>query len=321
VDVNVAQARVARDQTANWARSARTIGTAAAVLILLVSGLLVWWLRARAFRPVLGLARALQEFGAGDRAARAEEAGPAELREMATRFNEMASALGAQRDAQLASLAGVAHDLRGPLSTLRVVVATISPERPLGAEADVRRTLALVGRQITGLDRMVGDLLDRARFDVGKLELDVQDCDVRAIVQDVVDLFASASTRHRFAITVPEDRVTVRCDALRIEQVVTNIVSNAVKYSPEGGTVRVCVRSAGAGTAEVEVADEGLGISEEDRRHLFEPFRRVGDSKHSIPGSGLGLYVARQIVTAHGGRIDVESVPGRGSTFRLSLGA
>jgi signal transduction histidine kinase len=319
-DVNVAQARAAREHAADWEKTARGIGTVAAAMILLTSGWLVWWLRARAFRPVFGLARALAEFGAGNRGARADETGPAELREMARLFNEMAAALAAQRDAQMASLAGVAHDLRGPLSTLRVAVATLSPDRPLGPEADVRRMLALVSRQIARLDRMVGDLLDRARFEAGKLELNVRDCDLRAIVQDVVELFATASSGHRFAVMLPDEPLSVRCDALRIEQVVTNLVSNAVKYSPDGGTVRVSARAAGAG-AEIEVADEGIGISEEDLRHLFEPFRRVGDRKHAIPGSGLGLFVARQIVTAHGGRLDVESAPGRGSTFRLRLAA
>jgi signal transduction histidine kinase len=97
-------------------------------------------------------------------------------------------------------------------------------------------------------------------------------------------------------------------------------VSNAVKYSPDGGTVRVSARAVGSG-AEIEVGDEGIGMSEEDVRHLFEPFRRVGDRQHSIPGSGLGLFVTRQIVTAHGGRLEVDSVPGRGSTFRVSLPA
>jgi two-component system, OmpR family, sensor histidine kinase MtrB len=321
VDINVAQARAAQDRTASWERSARFIGTAAAALLLAVSGLLVWWLSTRAFRPVFGLARAMEAFGGGERGARAEETGPAELREMAARFNEMASALAAQRDAQMAFLAGVAHDLRGPLSTLRVAVATMPPDRPLGTEADVRRTLALVARQITRLERMVGDFLDRARIEAGKLELQVEDCDVRAVVQDVVDLFAPASGQHRFAVSLPPDRVMVRCDALRIEQVVTNLVSNAVKYSPDGGVVGVALRDLGGGV-EIEVVDHGIGMSDEDRRRLFEPFRRVGgESRHSIPGVGLGLFVVRQIVAAHGGRIEVESQPGHGSTFRFRLGA
>lgn len=317
-DLNVGQAREQQDRTARWARFARAIGIVSAVLLLVLAGLLVWWLNTRAFQPVFALAAAMQGFGAGERGVRAEETGPAELREMAIRFNEMASALSAQREAQMAFLGGVAHDLRGPLSTLRMAVAIASPDRPLGGEEEIRRTLALVARQITRLERMVGDFLDRARIEAGKLELDAREHDLREVVSEVVELFRSASEKHPLEVALPPQPVVVRCDALRVEQVVTNLVSNAVKYSPGGGTVRVVLKD-GDHDAEIEVKDDGIGVSEADRRRLFEPFRRVGDRRGEIPGVGLGLFVSRQIVTAHGGTIEVQSEPGRGSTFRVRL--
>ena len=318
-DLNVAQAREQQATTAGWAAFARAMGIVSAVLLLGVSGILVWWLNSRAFQPVFALAGAMQSFGAGDREVRATETGPAELRAMAVRFNEMASALAAQREAQMAFLGGVAHDLRGPLSTLRAALAIASPDRPLGTEEEVRRTLALVARQITRLERMVGDFLDRARIEAGQLDLDPADADLRTIVADVVELFRPASgPSHRIEVDLPAEPLVARCDPLRIEQVMTNLVSNAIKYSPGGGVVRIALRD-GAGGVEIEVADQGLGISEADQVRLFEPFRRVGDRRNAIPGAGLGLFVVKQIVAAHGGMVEVRSDPGRGSTFRVRL--
>ena len=118
---------------------------------------------------------------------------------MAARFNEMASVLSAQREAQMAFLAGVAHDLRNPLSALRLAVAVNAPDRALGSEEDVRRTLALVSRQVVRLERMIGDFLDRARIEAGRLELQMRECDLRAVVEDVADLFRSASSPRRLA--------------------------------------------------------------------------------------------------------------------------
>ena len=108
----------------------------------------------------------------------------------------------------------------------------------------------------------------------------------------------------------------IRCDPLRIEQVITNLLSNAIKYSPEGGRVDVAVAPQEDG-AVISVTDQGLGISEEDQQRLFEPFRRVGLSMETIPGVGLGLFVVRRIVEAHHGRIDVTSARGKGSSFRI----
>ena len=121
-------------------------------------------------------------------------------------------------------------------------------------------------------------------------------------------------------VQLPEEPAVVECDPMRIEQVVTNLISNAIKYSPDDAPVTVSVASNDEEVA-VSVADRGIGLSEEERQRLFEPFRRVGLSKEAVPGVGLGLFVVKRIVDAHHGRIEVESEPGEGSTFRVLLPA
>ncbi len=321
VDMNVEQARVARTRATHWNDVAKVLGLGSGVLLFGTAGLVIWWVSTRAFRPVLELGRVMERFGKGERSVRATESGPSELREMTLRFNEMADALGAQRKAQLTFMGGVAHDLRTPLSALRMALAALPPERPLPPEARLRRTLQIAQRQVTRLERMLGDLIDTAKIESGRLELKFEVADAREVVSDVLSLFEEAATEHRLLLEVPREKVAILCDALRLGQVVTNLVSNAIKYSPRGGSIRVSLARRTELTEDVviSVSDQGIGMSEEDQRHLFEPFRRVGLGKDSVPGVGLGLFVVQQIVRAHGGYIDVESAPGNGSTFRVHL--
>jgi signal transduction histidine kinase len=314
VRINLDQAREARRNAARWNGLANLIGIGMVLVLLPLAGSLLWWVRQRAFRPVFALGEAMERFGRGDRAARAAEEGPAELREMAIRFNQMAEMLAAHHDSQISALAGIAHDLRNPLQALATSVGIVEHDRPLPAESDIRRSLDLARRQVTRLDRMISDLLEVSKIHAGHLELRLRDLDLRRTVRESVELFGAQ--RVEILVTLPEEPVWVRADPLRIEQVVSNLLSNAIKYSPSGRNVEVRVRREN-GTAVLEVVDRGIGISREDQRRLFEPFRRVGLSQETIPGVGLGLFVVRRIIEGHGGEIEVESEPGRGSCFRV----
>lgn len=316
VALNVEQARTVQGRAARWDTLATFGGSAAAVALLGgVAGVLIW-LRG-VFRPVLDVSKAMRRFAAGDRSVRAPEKGPAELLAVSRTFNEMAATLQRQREAQLAFLGGVAHDLRSPLSTLKLTAATVAADRPLPSEAELRGLFQRVERQVNKLDRMVEDLLDAARMEAGRLSLELRPCDVREIVAEVIDQQRPAAPAHRIEVSLPADPVPVRCDSIRLEQVLGNLVGNAIKYSPGGGRVQVDVSSA-AGRATLSVADQGLGISAEDRPHIFEPFRR-GSRHEGVPGMGLGLWVARRIVEAHGGVLEVESAPGAGAVFHVRL--
>jgi two-component system sensor histidine kinase MtrB len=321
VAVNVDHARQATERAARWDSVANAVSLAAAGLVLLVSVTLVIWLRARAFRPAYDLAHAMRRFGQGSVDVRATPAGGTEFREMSLRFNEMADALAARQRAQVAFLGGVAHDLRGPLSAISLSAATLST----GAHPDPARLRAIVGRIQRGttlLERMIADFLDVAHLEAGELSLRLEPHDVADIARDVVGLFRERTARHRLLLDVRE-RALVLCDATRVEQVLTNLVSNAIKYSPEGGdvVVTIAVERGPRSRAVISVRDSGIGISHDDQAQLFEPFRRVGLSRKTIPDVGLGLYVVRNVVRAHGGEIHVESTLGEGAVFSVSLPA
>jgi signal transduction histidine kinase len=316
VDLNVAQSREAQRVAARWDALADALGLTVSGLALLAAVTLLVWLRRRAFQPVLRLASAMERFGRGDREARAEEEGPSELREMCARFNEMAAAMASQRQAQTAFLGGVAHDLRNPLSALKMSVELLRADGQLPAEGRLRRTIERIERQIERMDRMLGDLLDVAKIEAGQLDLRPETYDARKLVEEVAELLEGSAREHSIEVRLPDEAVPVCCDPLRMEQVITNLVTNALRYSPPGSAVEIALVPRG-NEVELSVTDHGVGISEEDRDRIFDPFQRAGASKDSVRGVGLGLYVVRKIVEAHRGRIEIRSAPGQGSTFRV----
>ena len=318
LEINLEQTRAAAARSVAWNETSNLIGAALAVSLLALTAALLVWARRRVLRPVFALGDALQRYAEGDRGVRAEVDGPIEVREMSVRFNEMADALATQREAQASFLGGVAHDLRNPLSAMRMGVELVGDGTTLPPEPMLRATMAVFGRQLASLERMVGDLVDVARLESGKLELRMAEHDVAAIVRTSVDMFATPA-RSRLNLRTPAEPVRASCDDVRIGQVVTNLVSNAIKYSPADRPITVALERRDAGTT-IAVSDQGPGIAPEEQRRLFHPFRR-GRRVDQVPGTGLGLFNVRRIVEAHGGTIDVDSVVGRGSTFRVHLPA
>lgn len=318
VTINVAQSKASQREAARWDHLGNVLGLGVGVLLIVVGAGVVLWLRGGAFAPLLALADTMNRFGRGEREARAAERGPRELCEMSARFNEMC-ADAAQRRTQIAFLGGVAHDLRTPLATLQLSMGMLDEAPGVQLEPQLRRATARIHRQLARMDRMLEDLLDAMRIHEGKLELQVELHDARDVVADVVEMFEGTAEDHRVVVHLPEHEALVRCDAVRIGQVVANLVSNAIKYSPGGTDVVVAVEPRGDLLA-VTVTDQGVGIRAEELAVIFEPFRRVG-LHGSVPGVGLGLFVVREIVAMHGGRVEVQSIPGQGSTFRVLLPA
>jgi signal transduction histidine kinase len=298
-DLDVEHTRAAHRRAIRWDRIANIAAIVLGCAIVAITGALVLWLRRRVITPLFALARTMKQFGEGDRTLRAAELGPTELREMTRSFNDMAESIAAQRQAQTAFLGGVAHDLRNPLSALKLATTFVGPNDPLPPEAQLRKTLGIITRQIVQLERMVGDFLDMAKIEAGELEL------------------FEPTSRERFHVTMPDGPVIVPCDSVRIGQAVTNLISNAIKYSPPDEPIDVTVAASGNDVT-IEVRDRGVGIPRDDHKRIFEPFRR-GATRSTVPGTGLGLFNVQRIVQAHAGRIEVDSVPAVGSTFRLRL--
>lgn len=316
IDTKLEHARRAREEVARWDETANRLGIGAAVVVFLLAAGFLWWLRARAFRSLWSLRAAMDRFARGDRHARASEQGPAELLALASRFNEMASDLALRREAQMAFLGSVAHDIRNPLGALKLSMLSlqrgaVSPER-------LHHFVGVANRQITRIERLLGDLMDTAKIEAGRVSLQLAPRDLRDLVLASTELYEASSPKHTLSVELPSEPLFVLCDALRIEQVLGNLISNAVKYSPQGGTVVVSLVRGGQ-DAVLSVSDTGVGISDEDAKRLFEPFRRLVAPDSGIPGVGLGLFVVRQIVSAHGGDVEVDSKPGVGTTFRLRL--
>lgn len=314
-DEVTAAATGARAAVVRWDRLANLLGVGGAGVLAAAVLSLLWWVRAHAFRPMLALAGAMHRYAAGDPAARAPVDGPAELAATARQFNAMADALARRREQQLAFLAGVAHDLRNPLSALRLAVRAHPPDAPLAPEARIRRTLGLVDRQVERLERMLTDLLDGARVESGHLDLRLAPTDLRRLSEEVVALFAESSAQHRVRLEAVD--LVITCDPVRVEQVLVNLLSNAIKYSPSGGEVVVALAPAGD-AARLSVSDEGIGVAPAEVEAIFQPFRR-SDRVRDVPGSGLGLSVVRRIVESHGGSVSLEARPGGGSRFSVLL--
>lgn len=315
--LNVEQGRAAERSAARWDELADGIGVAAIALLVGGLGGLAWWLQRRTFRPALELAGAIERYAQGDRTARASEQKPEELRTIARCFNDMAQTLDRQRADQLAFLAGVAHDIRNPLGALKLATELVRPDAPLPPEARLRQLVARIDRQIGRLDRMVHDFVDASRIESGSLELQLGDCDLRELARATLDLFEPAASTHPLELRAPDAPVRVRCDPVRIEQVLANLVNNAIKYSPPGGAIGVAVAQRPDGVL-VAVSDEGEGMEPDEVERIFDPFRR-GSAAARVAGAGLGLFVARRIVEAHGGTLTVDSTRGVGSTFTLRL--
>jgi len=222
-------------------------------------------------------------------------------------------------------LSVAAHELKTPLGTLQLQMQMLERLLQAGQQShsvDLSQVLARVARatrNVARLDDLVRRLFDVSRLVTGRLDLAVEDNDLAAIVRDSAEDFREAAAQAGCELTVQgcSERLDCRCDRYRIEQVLTNLLANASKYGA-GKPILVTV-SATPQEARVAVRDHGMGIQPEDLQRIFEKFERGKDATARHRGLGLGLFVSRHLVEAHGGRIEVESQPGKGATFTIHL--
>jgi signal transduction histidine kinase len=216
----------------------------------------------------------------------------------------------------------VSHELRSPLTPIRGFVQLVARDltREGGHEPQVKRLNSIAG-QVDRMTRLVDDLLDVSRLKAGSLEIRHRRADIIELAEEVVRDRDAANASHQLVLIAEPEPVVGDWDSDRLYQVLDNLIGNAMKYSPPGGTITVKAGSDPAtGDALVSVADEGPGISPADRERIFSAFYRSRDASASqIAGLGLGLYICQELVAAHGGRIEVGDAPVHGAEFTVRL--
>jgi two-component system sensor histidine kinase KdpD len=213
----------------------------------------------------------------------------------------------------------VSHDLRTPLSSIMASAGSLRQTDVAWSEADRIELGVSIEAEAARLNRLVGNLLDLSRIEAGALRPEKGWYDIRSLIREVIGRARGTEESHRIVSDLGEELPPLHFDYVEIDQVITNLIENAVKYAPSGTEIRVSVRLVGSGGVEVEVSDEGGGIAEVALPHVFDAFYRAPDQTSRAAGSGLGLAVARGLVEAHGGSIRVENRPEGGARFSFTL--
>jgi signal transduction histidine kinase/DNA-binding response OmpR family regulator len=321
-------------------------GMLPALLVVLALAAVAGTLAARTLsRPILDLQQAASRLREGEFATRLPEDRRDELGDLAAAFNRMAATLQdlyanleakvTERTATLKAtnlelarasqvksefLARMSHDLRTPLNAV-IGFADLLLTQQVGALNDKQqRYLGHVANAGRHLLVLINDILDLTRVEAGKLEIHPELCHVPTMLEETLALFRTQALARRIsmAVEIGSPLGDLMADRIRLQQILHNLVSNAVKFTPEGGIVTVSARQVGL-EVELTVRDTGIGIPPEEHRRIFEVYEQVGLSEGRQKGTGLGLAITKRLVELHGGSIRVESAPGQGSSFTVRL--
>jgi signal transduction histidine kinase len=282
------------------------------------------------FRPAHAQLRALEEaarrFGEGDLSARAPAGGGDEVAAVAHAFNRMADDLAARQQqlseadrARRQLLADVSHELMTPLTAIRGYAETLTLPQFGPSAADGQRYVRIIQEEVDRIERLVGDLLDLARFDAAGITMVSETVAVSELFDRVVARHEQAAREKQVTIEVvlPDEEMDVQGDGRRLEQALQNLASNALRHTRAGGRITLAAEQ-DAESTRIRVADTGVGIAPEHLPHIFERFYKA-DPSRSAAGSGLGLSIVKAIVERHGGKVSATSVPGEGTTFEIEL--
>ena len=285
----------------------------AGVLGLLVAGILAWYLSRQIVRPVLQLSDAADAVAAGDYTVAVPPHAPGELGHLSERFGEMAVRLAEVEELERNFLMTVSHELRTPLTAIRGHVAALLEGVVTDPEL-ASQSLATVEAETQRLERLVGDILDLAKLDAHRFTVTTEEVDMSQLLDQAYERYREEA--HRRAIDYRREgsaAPVITSDGDRVLQVVGNLLSNAFQATPDGGRILLGLAQRN-GTVRVTVEDNGPGIPAEARERLFRPFESTRGG-----GTGLGLAIAKELSTALGGRLELESEVGRGSRFSLVL--
>ena len=283
---------------------------------LVVAGALAWYLSRRIARPVLALSAAADRIAGGKYdIAVPDVPGSGEISHLADRFRQMASRLSEAEEQERNFLMSVSHELRTPLTAIRGHVEALREGLVDDAESRAE-SLDVVAIEAGRLERLVGDVLDLAKLDANRFTVLREEVDMGSLVDQVYAAFGEEARRRGIDYRCDSNGgPVIVSDGDRVFQIVSNLLANAFRWTPDGGRVELALASAN-GTVSVSVADTGPGIKPSEQERIFRPFwSRDG------AGTGLGLAIARELAVALGGRIVLQSEPGAGSRFDLLLPA
>lgn len=294
------------------------------VLLALVFGIaLAGFASYTILRPLRQLQSHIKQIGQGDFRTSLNIRAPSELRDLVDAVNWMGAKLQELDDMKGEFLAHVSHELRTPMASIQEGTHLLLDEIPGPLSQEQRTTLRIMADSSRRLITLISTILDLSKMDAGMMEYRIVPTDLKRITDMSVNkIRLLADAKHvQLLVEAPAQRAWVKADALRIEQVLDNLLSNALKFSSEGGIVKVLMKpDSKAGVLEVSVSDGGPGIQAEDLPYIFERFYQGRTkAKHATPGSGLGLALAKKVVEAHGGRIWIESEAKKGTTVRFIL--
>ncbi len=216
-------------------------------------------------------------------------------------------------------VASISHELQTPISIIKAYASTLARPDAHWSEETIREKLQAIEEESDRLSALVGRLLFTSRLEAGALPLNLMVVDIPTEVQRVATRLAERDDTHEVLTSFPSDFPSVMADPEKLDEVLSNLIENAFKFSPKGGRVTVVGETADD-EVRVTIADEGIGLSEQDRERVFDRFYRVSDQGAApTPGTGLGLYICQSLVRAHGGRIWAEGRRGKGSQFTFTL--
>ena len=288
-------------------------GVIAAVIALVMAR----WLARGMTQPLRDMADAAGRMETGDYSTRIYTTTRDEVGQLAAAFNRMSRELENLDTSRRDLVANVSHELKTPITAIRAHLENLLD----GVEEPDVETLQVMLAQSERLGRLVEQLLDLSKLESGDVPLRRESVALAPLVSRVMSEIEVASSGRDVDVAsdLPEDLPQIEADAERMHQVIFNLVDNAVRFTPEGGAVRIVAQQHN-GSIEVRVADTGVGIPPEALPRLFERFYRVDPARaRDGGGTGIGLAIARSVVEAHGGTIRAESLPGKGSTFTFDL--
>jgi signal transduction histidine kinase len=286
----------------------------ASAIAVLFAAVVGWYISRRISAPVLALSDVTARMTRGELSSRADVKSQDEFGQLAHSFNEMAARVEETVGTLRAFVADAAHELHTPLTALQTNLELARDEK----RAAIRgRYLARAQEQGQRLETLVKGLLDLSRIEAAESSL--APVDYSQVVREVSEQFASRAeqTEHEFEVGTLEENILVMGNPDQLRQVITNLLENALKFTPKKGHISLAFERAGS-EARLIIRDFGIGIPAEDLPHLFERFHR-GRNASSFPGNGLGLAIVKASVTAHGGTIAVESEPGIGTQMIVSI--